>query len=326
LTSDFEAGLFQDLRKKVPDLVPEFRLNGKGKSWVVNLYSEDRKLVIEACSRTVKRTGRDKSSIQHTEKFYSMLLKLIDIKGGNPDVIPVMIWSNLVPAGSRDLQLASKWGVYVLSSRDLRLEDVWKASPEAVNQNTLSHLIRRISDAELKPRWHWIHSEQKLLIEQILKDRASTTNRLVEDLGLEPNSSNRIKVVGIVHDLIKEGKARKLLVGHVTGEGIVCGTDESQLEKIEGSLFEKYHAEKRRARLSHYALTVLTDKRGLNAKEVAEALNRRWHIQATISEMGGLLGRRLSKEGKIHADRSSHVTRYFLREWWEKNRASEAMS
>jgi hypothetical protein len=315
LPSDYEVGLLQTLKKSVPDLVPEFQLEGKGKSWIANLYSDSRHLVVEACSRKVKRTGRDKNSVQHIEKFYSMLLKLIDMKSGNPKLTPVMIWSDLVPASSRDLQLASRWGVYVLSGRDLRFDDIWQMSPEGVNRSTLNHLIRRTDGAV--PRWHWVHAEQKILIEQILQQRASTTNRLVAELGLELNKHNRMKVSGMLKALIQEGKVKKLIPGHVTGEGIVLGTNDGQLAEVEGSFFDKYHGRKRRTRLSHYVLMILADEQGLNNVEIAKRLHARWQITASRNEIAGLLGSRLVREGKVHADDESNVTRYFLSSWWD---------
>ncbi len=321
MPSEYEVGLLEALKKTVPDLIPEYPIQGKGKSWVANLYSESRKLVIEACSRRVKHTGRNKSSVQHVEKFYSMLLKLIDMKSGNHELTPVMIWSDLVPASSRDLQLASSWGVYVLSGRDLSLDAVLQKAPDEVNQATLSHLIRKASDG--LPRWHWVYAEQKRLVEQILQERASTTSRLVTELGLEPSKRNRSKVAGIVEALIKEGKIRKLIPGHVAGEGIVIGTDEGQLVKIEGSLFDKYHDEKRRTRLAHYVLMLLTHEQGLNAGEISNRLYARWQITANRHEVAGVLGSRLVKEGKVYADDESLVTRYFLREWWDRAHSGE---
>jgi hypothetical protein len=316
MTSDFEAGLLQYLRSDVPDLVPEFRIEGMGKSWVANLYSESRKLVIEACSRKVKRTGREGSSIQHIEKFYSMLLKLIDMKARNPDITPVMIWSDLVPASSWDLQLASKWGVYVLSNRKLLFNEIWLRSPDSINQSTLAHLIRKSEDA--KPRWAWILSEEARMIERILAERASTPDRLLGELGLEASKSNRDKVRGMLNKLLKQGKIRKLLPGHIDGEGGVYGTNDAQLSLIEGTLFDKYHGEKRRRRLCHYILMVIDGEQGLNAREVTITLQRKWQIRATSAEVGALLGRRPSLKGTIYADHSSRTTRYFLRDWWEK--------
>jgi hypothetical protein len=316
LTSDFEIGLLQSLRKKIPDLVAEFPIQGKGKAWVANLYSDSRKLVIEASSRKVKRTGRSGGSIQHIEKFYSMLLKLIDMKSANPEILPVMIWSDLVPAYSRDLQMASKWGIYILSNRSLVLDDIWTKSPEAVNQDTLSHLIRRSTDG--KPRWHWIWEEQRNLIEQTLRERASTTNRLVHDLGLELTTSSRTKVRGIVGKLVKQGKVKRLLPGHIAGEGAVYGTDQAQLAGIEGSLFDKYKGEKRRLRLCHYMLLTLKDEEGLNAKEVRQRLYKKWRIDASAAEVSSLLSRRLPKEKAVYADHASAKTRYFLQDWWDE--------
>ncbi len=275
MPSDFEHGLLESLRKRIPDLRAEVKIEGKGKQWMANLFSEKYALVIEGSNRRIKRHGSGNQGIQHIEKFHSMLLKLIDIKSRDPAVRPVMVWQDLIPATSNDLKLCSRWGVYVLSYGDFRISQVLEDNPVTeVNKAALAYLVRR--NADVKPRWAWLRQEERENLIATLGERAMTTRDIAGFLGLDYNRTSQDRVRDLMIKLIAEGGALKLLPGFSQGIGAVFGTLESQLVELEPSLFPFYKDHKLRKRLGSWILWLLSQEPGLTHNQISLRLQTRW--------------------------------------------------
>jgi len=297
LTSDFEAGLLPELKEAIPDLVSEAKLSGLGKDWVANLYSATQGIVIEACSRNVVRTGKTKSSIQHYEKFYSMLLKLIDIKAKHPAFKPLMLWKNLIPAHSTDLALCSSWGVYVLSHEDFRIRDVIEgSSASTVNRKSVSYLIRR-GDPSVTPRWRWLAGERKGEIVALLEKRAIGSIEIGNAIGLR----HRGTVARLLRELEKSGSIHRLEPGYARGVGAIYGVSESQLGDAEKMIFKSYGQQRRKNRISQRTVELLEDEGPLGYMQIRRRLEERWGFTVSRESLVGILSKSLVRKGLVNA-------------------------
>ena len=300
LTSEFEAALLPELKRAMPDLAAEQQLKGKGKSWLVDLCSKEADLVIEASSRNVVRTGKKREGIQHYEKFYSMLLKLIDIKAAHPSIRPVMVWKNQIPAHSTDLMLCSEWGVYVMSHKDLAIGRVLAGEPPAsVNRDSVRFLSRR--NEEVKPRWRWLVEQRRNAIVEMLTVAPMGFIEIERALGYR-HTRTYSPIRHMVLDLVREGKILKLSPGYARQYGAIYGTDPRQLFRFESDHFEEYKRHKRKDQLAALIMQLLRLDGPMGYRQIQLGLQRRWKIQASREELTGLLSKRLVRKGFVKSE------------------------
>lgn len=300
MASEFEAALLPELKRVMPDLVAEQLLKGKGKNWLVDLYSKEADLAIEASSRNIVRTGKKKGSIQHNEKFYSMLLKLIDIKAARPSIRPVMMWKNQIPAHSTDLRLCSEWGVFVMSHKGLNIGRVLAGeSPASVNRDSVWFLSRR--NEEVTPRWRWLAEQRKESVVEMLKLAPMGFIEIERALGYKhigPYSPIR----DMIQDLVHEGKILKLTPGYVRGYGAIYGTDPDQLSRFESEHFDEYKRHKRKDQLGLLIVQLLRIDGPMGYRQVQLGLQSRWKIQTSREELTGILSKRLVRKGLVKSE------------------------
>lgn len=300
-----------ELKRHIPDLMAEQLLKGKGKSWLVDLYSKNADLVIEASSRNVVRTGKKKGSIQHYEKFCSMLLKLIDIKAAYPSIRPVMIWKNQIPAHSTDLGLCSEWGVFVMSHKDLNVRRVLAGeSPASVNKTSTLYLSRRSDKVE--PRWRWLVEQRKKAIVEMLKLAPMGFIEIERALGYK-HVRVYSPIRSMIRTLVHEGKILKLSVGYARGYGAVYGTVPGQLSQFDSEHFEEYKRHKRKDQLAALVMQLLNLAGPMGYRQIQLGLQTRWKIQTSREELTGLLNKRLVRKGLVRAVGPPKKTIYSVR-------------
>jgi transposase len=298
MPSDFEIALLPNLRHAIPDLLPEYPIEGKGKHWVANLYSKKRSIVIEACSRNVVRTGKGRTSIQHYDKFYAMVMKLADIKQKHPSIKPIMIWKNLIPAYSTDLGLCTAWGVYVQSNEDLNLESILDGKEVGyVNRRALQFLIRRTDT--FKPRWRWLVAERPNDIVNQLETRAMGTKEIAGAIGVD-YATHKSSLSKMLRELESEGRIMKLAPGYVAGKGAIYGVDSKQLDALERETFGIYGTHKRRERIGQRIVQLLNKEGPMDYKQVQSKLSQEWGIDATRETVVGTLSKFLLKRGLVY--------------------------
>lgn len=209
----FESLLLNDL-KLYGEVIPEFKMEGFSRSWVIDFYLKNYHTCMEVSARNVFFCGKTKKPSGGCDKFLATMFKFIDLKTKDPNLKTIMVWCDYIPTTSSNLSACSKWGIYVLSFKD---RDLFRsclnkifhgASAEDINIQ-MSNFLAYNSKHKL------VNEKITNSIIEIIRRQPATLSELksqIQNLGLPTENleallRSRLKKHGIIHLCgIKENK------------------------------------------------------------------------------------------------------------------------
>lgn len=273
---------FNELLDALKDLYGDVELNTPlSNGWLVDLYVPKHRIAVLAL-----KGRRGEASVN---RFYASLLKLADMKRFDEGLKPVILWSGPLPLTPLDLEVASRWGVYVVSSKQLALLKEVEAgeSPEAVNGKAKSSLVKPLQTPKIG------RQQVKLVEAELLNELSKEPLSLPEVIDKLKGKAPSRSVYWAFRKLHAQGKILTLVRSNkrVT----IYGTSQSQLPL---ALMKAPSKEQLQAKRLNEIHRLIARKGALTAREIADALG--YPERVVVADLVRLKDKGLVKRVKLN--------------------------
>jgi len=235
----------------VKKLYNDAELNHVLTGWNVDLYVPRHQMAI-----LTLKGRRCESSVN---RFYASLFKLVDMKHSDGSLKPIILWDGPIPLTMEDLEAASRWGVYVVSSRQLQLLKEVEAGENVKTVNGKANIVKPLKNPRIG------RQKAKLIEAELLNVLSKEPLSLPEAIHLLKDKAPPKSIYWILRRLHRQGKILTLVRSSKT----IYGTSMSQLPL---ALMKAPSKELLKAKRLNEAYQLIVRRGALTAKEVADIL------------------------------------------------------